>query len=42
MIRNVEFNDLNEIAKLHTQSFENHFLPKMRIEITSKLLQRIY
>jgi len=33
MIRNANLNDLNEIAKLHTESFEDHFLPKLGLKL---------
>lgn len=33
MIRNARFNDLINIAKLHTRSFEGHFLPKLGIKL---------
>ena len=36
MIREANLNDLNEIAELHMQSFENHFLPKLGIKLLSE------
>jgi len=36
MIRNVNSNDLNEIAKLHMESFEDHFLPKLGLKLLAK------
>jgi len=38
MIRDVSYNDIEQIAKLHIISFEGHFLPKLGI----KLLGRYY
>jgi ribosomal protein S18 acetylase RimI-like enzyme len=35
MIRNANLNDLNEIAKLHIESYENHFLPKLGPKLLS-------
>lgn len=35
MIRNTKLNDLNEIAKIHMESFENHFLPKLGLKLLS-------
>ena len=37
MIRNANLNDLNEIAKLHIESYETTFT-QIRSEITFKLL----
>jgi len=36
MIREAHLNDLNNIAELHMQSFENHFLPKLGLKLLSK------
>ncbi len=36
MIREANLKDLNEIAELHMQSFENHFLPKLGLKLLSK------
>lgn len=36
MIRNAISNDLYKIAKLHTESFENHFLPKLGLGLLAK------
>lgn len=36
MIREANFNDLTEIAQLHIQSFENHFLPKLGVKLLSQ------
>jgi ribosomal protein S18 acetylase RimI-like enzyme len=36
MIRDADLNDLREIAILHTESFEGHFLPKLGLKLLVK------
>ncbi|NLL05950.1 MAG: GNAT family N-acetyltransferase [Clostridiaceae bacterium] len=36
MIRKAKESDLEAIARLHSESFENHFLPKLGIKLLSK------
>lgn len=36
MIKEAKFSDLESIARLHSESFEDHFLPKLGTELLSK------
>jgi ribosomal protein S18 acetylase RimI-like enzyme len=42
MIRNVEISDMAEIARLHMESFESHFLPKLGVKLLTKYYEAFF